>query len=124
MQCGCLEADPYVTAVRLGAERGDATQHAKGQTACGLPVRPRTRLAHEEPGTADFLGLSDDENDPYLANRLPGADSGTTSQLKTAAETTGGQVAARLDDVDRCTECANAIAPRSCVTRCCTAIAH
>ena len=78
-------------------------RHAKRQTACGLPVRLRTRLAHEEPGTADFLGLSDDENEPHLANRLPGADSGTTLQLKPATPAAAGQSAAGDNDVDRCT---------------------
>jgi len=100
-----------MTSVRLRAEVGDATQHAKGQTACGLPVRSRTRSAAEEPGTADFLGLSDDENDPHLANRQPGAESGTTTQTKAATGTAGRHSAVRYDDVDRCMDCADAVVP-------------
>ena len=75
------------------------SQHKSGQVACGLPIRPlgRIKTVAEEPGTADLLGLSDDENDSGVANRQPIGNSGTISQAAAGAlaETESA------DDVDR-----------------------
>ena len=84
-------------------ESGNAGQSTGRQTACGLPIRQRARMtaAPKEPGTADLLGLSDDENDPHAANRLPRAYPEPSSQRKKTRSGADGQPDLTEEDIDR-----------------------